>query len=76
MTLNQSNRWACAGAVSAAALIIFHPYTYKVTEFIARNKGYIAENNGRTPSWKGLLLHTIILFFVVFGLLSMDWTCS
>ena len=76
MTLNENNRWAASGAIAAAALIIFNPYTYRVTEFIGRKRGYIAENNGRTPAGYGLLLHAIVLFFVVYGILTMNWVCD
>lgn len=76
MTLNQENRWAAAGAIGGAALIIYSPITYWLTDKISLGKGYVARNNGRTPTYAGIFLHTVVLFFVAFGLLSIPWTCE
>jgi hypothetical protein len=77
MTLTESNRWAASAAISyGAAMIIYSPLTYWLTDSIAMKKGYLASDKGTRPTLLGLFIHTTVLFFVVFGLLSINWACS
>lgn len=76
MTLKSSNRWAAAGAIGGAALIIYSPMTYWLMDTIGMSKGYVASNKGQCPTILGYFIHTVVLFFVVFGLLSIDWSCE
>ena len=76
MTLNNNNRWAAAGAIWGAAIIIYSPPTYWLVDTLAMSKGYVAQNKGSCPTMLGLLIHTTVLFFAVYGLLSIDWACE
>ncbi len=76
MTLTNSNRWAAAGAIGGASLIIFNPLTYWFTDTLAMGREYIAGQRGRSPTYLGLILHVIVLFFVTYGLLSISWACT
>ena len=76
MTLKNTNRWAAAGAIAGASLIIYSPLTYWFMDTLAMGKGYIAANKGTCPSLWGLMLHTIVLFFAVYGLLTINWACD
>jgi len=76
MTLKNNNRWAAAGAIGGASLIIYSPLTYWFMDTLGMSKGYVAQNKGTCPTYLGLFLHTVVLFFVVYGLLSIDWTCE
>lgn len=75
MTLTNSNRWAAAGAIGGAALIVFNPLTYFLTDTIAMGREYIAASKGRCPTYFGYVLHTIVLFFAVYGILCISWAC-
>lgn len=75
MTLSNDNRWAAAGAIGGAALIIYNPLTYWFVDTIAASKEYIAANKGSSPRWLGYFIHTIVLFFVVYGILCIKWSC-
>ncbi len=74
--LTQSNRWAAAGAIAGAALIIYNPLTYLFTDTLFLARGYIASRKDRCPTNFGYLVHTIVLFFVVYGLLCINWACE
>jgi len=76
MTFTESNKWAASGAIAGAALIIYNPLTFMFTEAITMGRGYIATNHGNTPTWAGWVLHAIVLFFVVYGLLCVSWQCE
>ena len=76
MTLKSNNRWAASGAIGGAALIIYSPITYRFMDMLGLNRGYVAQNKGSCPTYLGLLLHTVVLFFVVYGLLSINWICE
>jgi ABC-type uncharacterized transport system permease subunit len=76
MTLRNNNRWAAAGAIGGAALIVYSEFTYWFVDTLCMGKGWIAENKGKCPNWKGQLLLTMVLFFAVYGLLSIDWACE
>lgn len=76
MTLTSSNRWAASAACAAGAFIIFNPLVFWLMDSIFMGRGIIAENKGRMPSNWGLLLHSIVLFFVIYGLLSINWSCE
>lgn len=76
MTLTSSNRWAASGAVAGAALIIFNPMTYWLTDTIFLGREYVAGSKGRCPTYFGYFLHVVVLFFAVFGLLCISWACT
>ena len=77
MTLSTTSSWSVAGASSfGAAMIIYSPLTYWLTDTIAMSKGYISSNRGSTPTLLGLLIHTTVLFFAIYGLLCINWTCA
>jgi len=76
MTLTNTNRWACAGAIGGAALIIYSPLTYWFTDTLGMGRGYVSSDKGTRPTYFGLFLHTVVLFFVVYGLLCIDWACA
>lgn len=75
MTLTNSNRWAASGAIAGAALIIYNPLTYRFMDILALGRGYIADNKG-CPTGLGYFLHTVVLFFVTYALLSISWACQ
>ena len=76
MTLTNSNRWAAAGAIGGAALIIYNPLVYRFMDMVALNRNYVAKEKGTTPTMLGYILHTIVLFFVVYGILCVNWACA
>jgi hypothetical protein len=76
MTLTSNNRWAASGAIAGAALIIYSPLTYWFMDTLGMGRGYVAQNKGTCPTYLGLFIHTLVLFFVVFGLLSINWACA
>lgn len=76
MTLTNSNRWAASGAIAGAALVIFNPFTYWMVDSIAMGREYVAANKGRCPTLFGYFLHCVVLFFVVYGLLTINWACN
>lgn len=76
MALKKADRWYASAAVAGAALIIFHPFTYWGVDFIFGNKGWIAEEKGKKPTMWGLMLHVIVLFFAVIGIMYVPWSCE
>lgn len=76
MTLVESNRVAAAGAIAAAALIIFSPFTYWLTDKLALGRGYVAQQNGKKPTCLGIFLHVLVLFAATIGILSVGWVCE
>lgn len=75
MTFTMTNRWAASASVAGASLIIYSPLTFWLVDFIFLKKGYIYSRE-TGPSLLGLFVHTIVLFFAVFGLLSIAWACE
>ena len=69
MTLTNSNRWAASGAVAGAAIIIYNPILYQFFDV------YFTKSRDPERGWWGYILRTIILFFVVYGLLCISWAC-
>lgn len=80
MTLDTNDQWAIAGALAGIVLVIFNPLTFQLMEFLTMKKGWIAEidSEGKAkPTWFGVLLHTVVVFFLAFTVLStIDWRCS
>jgi hypothetical protein len=76
MPFTSHNRWACAAAIGGAALVIYNPWTYWFVDTLAMGKGYVASNHGSCPSGFGYFLHTVVLFFAVYGILSISWACD
>jgi len=82
MTLTNSNRWAAAGAIGGAALVIYHPLFYRFTDTVVipygtyrdwfgKDRNITARNKGTTPTLFGYILHAILLFFVAYFILSL-----
>ncbi len=76
MTFTENNKWAASGAIAGAALLVFNPLTYWLVDTIFASKGWIAGNKGMCPTYLGLFIHVIVLFFAVYGLLCIDWACQ
>lgn len=74
MGLSNSNKWAASGACAAAAFVIFSPYVYATTNYLLLNRGYV--KNAAGPTLFGLLLHTIVVFFIFYGILAANWACA
>lgn len=77
MTLKSDNRWAAAGAIAASSAIIFSPVVFKLTNYGFggfAGRTYIAKEG--CSKYAGVVLHAIVLFFVVYGLLSINWACE
>jgi hypothetical protein len=76
MTLTMQNRWAASGAIAASALIVYNPITFAFTDMLALGKNYIASDKGHCPTLVGYFIHVVVLFFVVYGILCISWSCE
>lgn len=84
MTLTDSNRWVFSAAAAGSALIIFNPITFWVTEStIGMNRKYLADKVDNPdepyvarPKFWGYLVHGIVFFFIIYAIISIDWTCE
>jgi hypothetical protein len=74
MPVNNNSAWAISGAVGGLALIIYSPFVFYLMDMIFMSRGYISSSKGQTPTTLGLILHTIVLFFLTFVIISqLDW---
>jgi len=77
--IGMTHRWVVSAASASLALFLFNPLTYLATNklfSVGSGRDFIAEDAGRRPTWIGLLLHCVILFFAIFGILCINWDCE
>lgn len=77
--IGTAHRWVISASAASLALLLFNPLTYLTTNKCAHlifKRDVIAEEDGRKPTWVGLLLHSIVLFLAFYGILYIDWDCS
>lgn len=77
MTLKNDNRWAAAGAIGAMSAIIYSPLVFRLTNYLFggfRGVNWIAKKGCST--YAGVFLHAVVLFFIAYGFLSINWACD
>lgn len=73
--ISMAHRWILSAAAASAALVLFSPPAFLAVEYLAMRKGLISTEDGRRPTYLGLILHTIVLFFAIYCILLVDWDC-
>jgi hypothetical protein len=76
MGLTSGAKWGIAGSAFGLALIIFSRFMFYMMDMVFGSKGWIAEEKGSKPTMWGMLLHSLVLGFAIFGILAIDWTCE
>lgn len=89
MGLASADRWYIAAIVGGFSLLIHSPMVYNVVEGTFESvglKGAVTEMERTTPmgrlfglgkpTYFGVFLHSLVLFFATFGILHIDWNCS
>lgn len=75
MPVNNQSAWAISGAIAGLALIIYSPLLYYMVEMLFMSKGWISSDQGKKPTVLGLIVHTVVLFFLTYVIVSqIDWT--
>ena len=75
MTLKESHKWAVAGAFAASTLVVFSPPVLSAVDKLLHGVSSATKLTD-DKLWRLITAHTVVVFFVAYGFLSIDWTCE
>ena len=68
--LTEAEKWMIGAYVTALFLLISSPFMYKITGKLTDLIGFTTSTNG-CPNPAGLLLHTIVFFLLLRGVMEI-----
>ena len=75
MTLKETSRWEITAVATGVAIIFLNPFSFVIGKPIWRTVGnvdwYINEYD--TPMPAGFTLHVILMFFVIYLFMRLNW---